>query len=109
METDTLCHTRSARVDMKPLLKAIAGQKPENTYAIHLLIIPEEDGKYSAVALNLPGSGSCGDTKAEAIENAKEAVKGVLESYKESGEPIPWKNTADDETPGEKEWITVHA
>jgi antitoxin HicB len=99
----------SARINMEPLLEATVEHKPDDAYAIHLLIIPEEDGRYSAVALNLPGSGSCGDTKAEAIENAKEAVKGVLESYKGSGEPIPWKESRDDDTPGEKEWITAHA
>ena len=84
-------------------------QEPEETYAIHLSIVPEEDGRYSAIALNLPGAGSCGDTKAEAIANAKEAVKGVLESYQESGESIPWKDSRSDKSPGEKKWITVHA
>ena len=84
-------------------------QEPPETYAVHLLIVPEEDGRFSAVAINLPGAGSCGDTKEEAIENAKEAVKGVLESYKESGESIPWKDSRKDKTPGEKKWINVHA
>ena len=84
-------------------------QEPKETYAVHLLLVPEEDGRFSAIALNLPGTGSCGDTKEEAIENAKEAVKGVLESYTASGESIPWKDSRSDKTPGEKKWINVHA
>lgn len=86
-----------------------AWRKPAEAYAIHLLIVPEEAGGYSAIALNLPGAGSCGDTKEEAMENAREAVKGVLESYKDAGESVPWVNSRSDTTPGEKKWITVHA
>ena len=84
------------------------GQEPQETYAIHLLIVPEEDSRFSAIALNLPGAGSCGDTKEEAIANANEAVKGVLESYKDAGESIPWKGSRSEKTPGEKIWINVH-
>ncbi len=85
-------------------------QEPKETYAIHLLILPEEeDGGYSAIALNLPGAGGSGETKEEAIASAEEGIKGVLQSYKESGESIPWKDSRSDKTPGEKRWINVHA
>ncbi len=86
-----------------------SGRESEETYAIHVLIATEEDGSYSAIVLNLPGTGSCGDTKDEAIANVTEAVKGVLESYKDSGMSIPWKDSRSDETPGDKRWINVHA
>jgi len=96
--------------DSKPSdAKGENGAQSDEAYAIHLVIVEEEDGGYSAIALNLPGTGSCGDTKEEAIANAREAAKGVLESYKNSTETIPWKDSRFDETPGDKIWITVHA
>lgn len=52
--------------------------------------VAEGDGTYSAFAMNLPGAGSCGDTPAEAVENAGEAAAGVIEEYLASGQEIPW-------------------
>jgi predicted RNase H-like HicB family nuclease len=54
---------------------------------------------YSAVILNLPGTGSCGETEEEAIENAKEAARAAIEEYEESGRPIPWKDSSTIEIP----------
>ena len=54
-------------------------------------LIPEEDGSFSAVVLNLPGTGSCGATEEEAMENVKEAILGVIESYKADGREVPWR------------------
>ena len=59
-----------------------------NNFLVEL--IPEQDGSFSAIVLNLPGVGSCGDTEAEAIENVKEALIGVMEEYTESGDDVPW-------------------
>ncbi len=72
-------------------------------------VIPEEDGTFSAVVLNLPGAGSCGDTEAEAIENVKEAIAGVMEEYAESGDEVPWLAPDDVRpTPGRKSvWIRI--
>jgi predicted RNase H-like HicB family nuclease len=53
-------------------------------------ITRDDDGGYSAIVLNLPGAGSCGATEDEAIENAKEAVAGVVESYRDDGVEVPW-------------------
>jgi predicted RNase H-like HicB family nuclease len=57
-------------------------------------LIKEADGGYSAIALNLPGTGSCGETEAEAIDNAREAIRAVMEVYREQGEEIPWRQPA---------------
>ena len=83
--------------------------KKSNAYRIHLLITVEEGEGFSAIALNLPGAGSCGDTEKEAVENAKEAVSGVLEAYQESGDAIPWKDTSGVEIPAEakQRWIIL--
>jgi predicted RNase H-like HicB family nuclease len=85
--------------------------RPTKAYKVHILITKDDEGTYSAVALNLPGAGSCGETEEEAVENAKEAVLGVVESYLEAGEEIPWKDTSNIEIPfgAEQKWIVVHA
>src|ERR1700686_5228196 len=80
----------AAELCLEVIADAKAGQPPE-TYRVYLRTIPEEDGGYSTIAINLPGAGSCGDTEEESIANAKEAITGVLESYQESGDPIPWQ------------------
>ena len=85
---------------------ATMGQLPE-TYRVYLRTIPDEDGGYSTIAINLPGAGSCGDTEEESIANAKEAIEGVLESYLESGDPIPWLPVS--ETISGAKWIDGNA
>ena len=62
----------------------------KKTYRCEVSIIQEEDGTLSAVVLNLPGAGSCGNTAEEALKNLREAVLGVIESHIETGEDIPW-------------------
>lgn len=80
-------------------------------YRIHLLITKDEEGTYSVVALNLPGAGSCGDTEEEAVENAKEAIRGVLESYESSGKDIPWQDSSSAVIPfgAIQKWVIVNA
>ena len=51
------------------------------SYRCHLAIVRESDGDYSAIALNLPGAGSCGETEDEAVANAKEAILGVIRGH----------------------------
>lgn len=81
------------------------------TYRCHLAISQDGDGRFSAVVLNLPGAGSCGDTKEEAISNAREAVLGLIESYRDDQMEIPWRDsTKHDAEPGvEQEWILLNA
>lgn len=80
-------------------------------YRIHLLIVKDDDESYSAIALNLPGAGSFGITEEEAVANAKEAVRGVLEEYKSSGEEIPWRNSCGKDIPAgaSHKWVIVDA
>ena len=58
-------------------------------------LVPEDDGGYSVFIPSLPGAVSQGETEAEAIRNIVEAFEGVVEVYKERGQPIPWTNTFD--------------
>jgi predicted RNase H-like HicB family nuclease len=54
-----------------------------------VLIEPDEDGVFVAEAPTLPGCISQGRTRAEALENIKEAIALYLESLEAHGEPIP--------------------
>lgn len=85
--------------------------KASKDYRIHLLIVKDAEDSYSAIALNLPGAGSCGSTEEAAITNAKEAVQGILEEYKTSGEEIPWRNTCSTDIPNgaSHKWVIVDA
>jgi len=80
-----------------------------NAPRLHLRLIQEADDSFSAIVLNLPGSGSAGDTVEEAIENAKEAVRGVLESYEADGIEAPWKDSTMEPIPfgAEHRWVVL--
>jgi predicted RNase H-like HicB family nuclease len=82
--------------------------QPTRGYRFHILLVPEEDSSLSAIVLNLPGIGSCGDTEEEAIENVKEAIRGALDEY---GDSIPWKDTSSEEIPpgAKQRWIVLDA
>ncbi len=54
-----------------------------------ILIEQDEDGVFVVQVPSLPGCISQGRTRAEAIENAKEAIAAYLESLAAHDEPIP--------------------
>ena len=81
------------------------------SYRVHVLITRDEDDTYSAVALNLPGAGSCGSSEEEAMENFQEAIRGVLESYADGDGTIPWQESVSEDIPfgAKHKWIIVDA
>lgn len=54
-----------------------------------VLLEQDEDGFFVAEVPALPGCISQGKTRAEALENIKEAIAGYIESLKAHGEPVP--------------------
>ncbi len=54
-----------------------------------VVVESDEDGVFVAEVPALPGCLSQGRTRAEAIENIKEAIAAYLESLKAHAEPIP--------------------
>ncbi|MBI5404484.1 MAG: type II toxin-antitoxin system HicB family antitoxin [Ignavibacteriae bacterium] len=54
-----------------------------------IFIEQDEDKMFVTEVPSLPGCISQGKTRNEAIENAKDAIKGYLESLKKHNEPIP--------------------
>lgn len=49
----------------------------------------QEEGGFVASVPELPGCWTQGETREEAVANAKEAIEGYLETLKELGRPIP--------------------
>ena len=60
----------------------------EYEYTVVLEPDPEEGG-YTVTVPALPGCVTEGDTLEEAIEMARDAIRGYIESLKMAGEPIP--------------------
>lgn len=54
-----------------------------------VLISQDEDGVFVAEVPSLPGCISQGATRAEAINNIREAISAYLESLQEHGDPVP--------------------
>lgn len=54
-----------------------------------ILIEQDENGVFVATCPSLPGCISQGDTRAEAVENIKDAIEGYLASLEKHGEAIP--------------------
>ncbi|HEV7889945.1 MAG TPA: type II toxin-antitoxin system HicB family antitoxin [Pyrinomonadaceae bacterium] len=54
-----------------------------------VLIEQDEDGVFVAEVPSLPGCVSQGETRAEALENVREAIAVYLESLEAHGEPVP--------------------
>jgi antitoxin HicB len=52
-------------------------------------IEPDEDGIYVVEVPSLPGCISQGRTRAEAIDNIKDAIAAYLESLDAHGDPVP--------------------
>ncbi len=52
-------------------------------------LIREEEGRYSVQVPALPGCFTCGDTREEAIEMARDAIALYLEELAAQGRPIP--------------------
>jgi predicted RNase H-like HicB family nuclease len=53
------------------------------------ILIPEEDGRFSAEVLEFPGCFSQGSTADEAMANLEEAARSWIEATLERGRPIP--------------------
>lgn len=54
-----------------------------------VLIEPDEDGVFVATVPSLPGCVADGPTRAEALENVREAIALYVESLEAHGDPVP--------------------
>jgi predicted RNase H-like HicB family nuclease len=60
-----------------------------------VIIEQDEDGVFVAECVSLPGCISQGKTRAEALENIRDAITGYLESIKKHKEALPPSITED--------------
>ncbi len=72
---------------MSPKISPPAQEILRKPYA--RILIPEEDGTYSAELLEFPGCYAEGDTAAAAIENLEKAAASWIEAAREQGQEIP--------------------
>ena len=80
----------------------------ERAYECRVLLCPEEGGGYSALALQLPGVVSEGNTKSEALANVAEAFRGAISVYLDEGGEIPWTDAKRERVAGSEEyWLVV--
>ena len=49
----------------------------------------DDEGHWLASVPALPGCHTWGDSRDEALSNAKEAIEGYIESLQAAGEPVP--------------------
>ncbi len=54
-----------------------------------VVLLAEDDGRYSAFVPAIPGALSWGDTVEDALTNITEAIEGMLEMLQEAGEELP--------------------
>ncbi len=63
-----------------------------NLNARKVLLFQEEDGYFVVEVPSLPGCVSQGETREEALANAKEAIDLHIEVLQERGKPVPEDN-----------------
>lgn len=76
-------------------------------FKIQILIEADEQG-FHAYCPALKGLHTCGDSKKEALENAKDAAGAYLQSLVKHGDPIPVGITVYCEEPNVKSGISWH-
>ncbi|MBI2304541.1 MAG: type II toxin-antitoxin system HicB family antitoxin [Chloroflexi bacterium] len=54
-----------------------------------VILQEDEEGNWLASVPVIPGCHTWGDTKEKALENAREAIEGCLESLAATGDPLP--------------------
>lgn len=60
-----------------------------------VILEPEEDGGYNVVVPAFPNAHTCGDTREEAIANAREVIELMIEHLQASGREIPHSDAED--------------
>lgn len=54
-----------------------------------VILYIDEEGNYIAEVPSLPGCGSDGKTREEALTNVRDAIEGYIEALEDDGLPVP--------------------
>jgi predicted RNase H-like HicB family nuclease len=54
-----------------------------------VILYTDEEGNYIAEVPSLPGCGSDGKTREEALANVRDAIEGFIEALEDDGLPVP--------------------
>jgi len=60
-----------------------------HTYLLHVEIVKEENGRWSAGVPALPGCATWGYTKEEALKNIHDSVEAYIRAMRKAGEKTP--------------------
>ena len=63
------------------------------SYLFRIVLIEEDDGRWSAEVPSLPGCATCGNTQEEALTNIRDAVEAYIRDMQKAGERIPTDST----------------
>jgi predicted RNase H-like HicB family nuclease len=64
------------------------GRGPNPTMKFRVVLQQDDDGAFVVEVPSIPGCVSQGVSRAQALDNIREAIEGYLESLKQDGEPI---------------------
>ena len=81
--------------------------KPGKVLFIRVALGPSEEGEIPVRIPALPGVVSQGRSESEALENIKEALRGAIEEYHASSDPIPWQEDPGCDPDETSKWIQV--
>ena len=62
---------------------------PTQLYKLPLVLTPQPEGGYTVTSPALPELVTEGDSVEEAVENVKDALVAVIESYEDMGRELP--------------------
>ncbi|HTV73678.1 MAG TPA: type II toxin-antitoxin system HicB family antitoxin [Candidatus Acidoferrales bacterium] len=67
----------------------------ESALRYRIILEPEDEGGYNVVVPAFPNAHTCGDTREEAIFNAREVIELMLEHFVANGRDIPPSDAED--------------
>jgi len=80
---------------------------PSNEYRCEVRLCPEPEGGHSAYVAQLPGVVSEGRTVEYACMSAAAALIAALRLYRETNEPVPWREPRPLKPSELSQWIVV--
>ena len=95
--------------DWPPTPNRVWYEPEQDLYRCEIRLCSELEGGYSVYVPELPGVVSEGETREEAKRNIAEALRGVLRSYRQDDQPIPWQKDPNPLQEDESRfWIVVN-